>query len=48
MLQGCKKGKGGRVVWDDDATELDIDTTGTHIPMEPRSIDTESDTWCRI
>ena len=32
-----KKGKGDSVVWDDNATELDIDTTGTHIPMEPRS-----------
>ena len=32
-----KKGKGDSVVWDDNATKLDIDTTGTHIPMEPRS-----------
>lgn len=32
-----KKGKGDSVVWDDNATKLDIDATGTHIPMEPRS-----------
>lgn len=32
-----KKGKGDSVVWDDSATKIDIDTTGTHIPMEHRS-----------
>lgn len=33
-----KKGTGGNVVWDGDAAMSDnIDGTGTHIPMEPRS-----------
>ena len=32
-----KKGKGDSVVYDSDAELIEIDSTGTHIPMEPRS-----------